>query len=75
MHVVHVNERHGTIGHAQWSRRNPRVWGEDTLLRLPEMIGEPNERGILKTDRRRRETMGSPKRGDPQGDRVPVVLK
>ena len=75
MHVFHVNERHGTIGHAQWSRRNPRVRGEDTPLRLPEVIGEPNERGNLKTDRRRRETMGPPTNREVHGGRVPVVLK
>jgi hypothetical protein len=67
--------QHGTRGHAQWSGRNPRVRLEDTPLRLPEMIGEPNEKGNLKTDQRRRETMGPPKRGDPHGGRVPVVLK
>lgn len=38
--------------------------------------GRRNQRkGSLKADRRRRETMGSPKRGDPHGDRAAIVLK
>ena len=35
---------------------------EDTTLRLPELIGEPNEKGYLRTDQYRCETMGLPKR-------------
>jgi hypothetical protein len=31
---------------------------EETALRLPDLIGEPSERGDLKTDQHKRETMG-----------------
>jgi hypothetical protein len=45
MPPFHVNERHGTIGHAEWSARIVVLRTEDTTLRLPELIGEPNEKG------------------------------
>jgi len=54
--------------------------GDDTVGRhhtpaTHRWCGEPNERGYLKTNQRWHETMGSPKRGDPHGDRAVVVLK
>ncbi len=39
------------------------------------MIGEPSERGNLKTDQRERETMGPPKRGDSHGGRAAIVIE
>jgi hypothetical protein len=48
---------------------------EDTTLRLPELIGEPNEKGYLRTDQYRCETMGLPKRRELHGNRALVVLK
>jgi len=48
---------------------------EATTLRLPEVIGEPNEKGYLRTDQYRCETMGPPTRGDPHGGRAAVVAK
>ncbi len=75
MHAFHVNARHGTIGHAQWSLRNFPIRAEDTTLRLPDLIGEPNERGNLKTDQRRGETMGPPTNREVQGGRAVVVAK
>ncbi len=71
----YAKETHGTIGHTGWSLRNSRLRREDTLPRLPEVIGEPSERGNLKTDQRKRETMGPPTRGDPQGGRAAIVAK
>jgi hypothetical protein len=63
------------MGHAEWSRRNALLRMEDTTLRLPELIGEPNEKGYLRTDQYRCETMGWPKRCEPHGNRALVVLK
>jgi hypothetical protein len=75
MHAFHVNERHGTRGHAQWSGRDFPTRPEATPLRLPEVIGEPNGRGNLKTDQPRRETMGPPTNREVQGGRAAVVPK
>jgi hypothetical protein len=75
MHAFHVNARHGTIGHAQWSGRDFPTRLEDTSLRLPEVIGEPNGRGNLKTDQPRGETMGPPKNREVHGGRAVVVLE
>lgn len=73
--VAYAKKTHGTIGHTEWSERNPSLRQEGTPLRLPELIGEASERGNLKTDQRTRETMGPPKRGDPHGGRAAVVIK
>ena len=44
---------HGTIGPAGVIfTRNRYLRVEDTTLRLPELIGEPNEKGNLKTNQR-----------------------
>jgi hypothetical protein len=48
---------------------------EDTIPRLPEMIGEPSERSYLRTDQRARKTMGPPKRGDLHGGRAAIVIE
>jgi hypothetical protein len=48
---------------------------KDTLLHLPEMIGEAGERGDLHTDQRKRETMGLPKQRELHGNRGPIVPK
>jgi hypothetical protein len=66
---------HGTMGHTKWSIRNFFLRVEATTLRLPELIGEPSERGNLKTDRRERETMGPPNRGDSHGGRAAIVIE
>ena len=73
MCLSYAKETHGTIGHMGWSLRKSRLRREDTLPQLPEVIGEPGERGNLKTDQRRHETMGFPKRREPQGNRALVV--
>jgi hypothetical protein len=66
---------HGTMGHTRWSCRKSPLRREATTPRLPEVIGEPSERGNLKTDQRERETMGPPTRGDSQGGRTVVVVE
>jgi hypothetical protein len=73
MCLSYAKETHGTIGHTGWSLRKSRLRREDTLPRLPEVIGEPSERGNLKTDQRRRETLGFPTRREPQGNRALIV--
>jgi hypothetical protein len=75
MHAFHVNARHGTIGHAQWSSRNFPRRLEATTLRLPDLIGERERKGHLKTDQRRRETMGPRTNREVQGGRAVVVIK
>ena len=73
--TIHVKETHGTRGHAECFARIVFLRTKDTTLRLPEVIGERERKGSLNTDQRRRETMGSPTRGDPHGDRAVVVIK
>jgi hypothetical protein len=73
--LSYAKKTHGTIGHTEWSIRNWLLRVEDTLLRLPEMIGEPSERSNLSTDQRKRETAGPPTRGDAHGGRAAIVIK
>ena len=47
---------HGTRGHTEQFTTEARCVVKDTLLHLPEMIGEAGERGDLHTDQRKRET-------------------
>jgi transposase len=63
------------MGHTEWSTCNFFLRVEATTLRLPELIGEPSERGNLKTDQRERETMGPPTRGDSHGGRAAIVIE
>src|SRR5215469_6870514 len=38
------------------------------------MLGERERKGNLRTDQRKRETVGAPKRGDPHGGRAARVI-
>ena len=68
-------------GNARYSRTYAAVWVEDDApFRRHSAATTRTDRGTrakraLKTDERKCETMGSPTRGDPQGDRVPIVLR
>jgi len=45
MRGIYVKETHGTIGHTQRSGCKTTLHSEDTPPRLPELIGEPSEKG------------------------------
>jgi len=49
--------------------------GKTLYLDYPQLVWEFQRTGNLRTNQHERETMGSPKGGDPHGDRVPVVAK
>jgi hypothetical protein len=74
--LAQVPRHHGCYWTCEQVRSEYTQQVESGSARLPVVNGEAGERGNLQTERPGQgETPGSPKRGDPQGDRASIVLK